>query len=236
MTARPAVGGPYWVWTVRAVALVVLCLGCLSAMSAVCPRGVGMDELREDVRGGRVDVVHVVYVSPAEVQARWSVGLLGDKAVTYRFEELGGGVEEEFIALARTELGPAGEGVAFDDVDPLAGLGGLSVLAPVLYWRFIEPGLLQWAVLAAFLGVLVDACFRGSLRSVNAGYWLVACVLTGSGAQAYLWSEPASPRHPGNPAAATRISGLGVAARTLLWSGATLLGGWAVLRGLPWGR
>lgn len=87
-----------------------------------------------------------------------------------------------------------------------------------------------------FLGVLVDACFRSSLRTVNAGYWLVACVLTGSGAQAYLWSEPASLRRPGGTVAASRMSGLGVVARTLLWSGATLLGGWVVLRGLPWGR
>ncbi len=211
----------------------MILLGCLAAASNVFPRGADMSELLSDLRSGRATAMHVVYVSPMEVRARWSVGLLGDKELTYHSAETPGSpdAQEEFTDLIRLRLGTADEGVSLDSADPLSSLGGLSILVPILYWRFIALAWLKWAVLLAFLIVLTDICMRGSLRAVSAGYWLAACVLLGSGVPAYLWSEPSSLRRESGTgvAAVAGISGWGVVVRTLGWFGGVALLGVAVL-------
>lgn len=204
----------------RISTILVLLLGFLAAMSSVFPQEVGMSELSRDFSNGRATSMHVVYVSPTEVRARWSTGLLGEKELSHRFDGLGD--EQDFADLVRSSLGTPGKEISFDSVDPLARLGGLSVAIPVLYWRLIEPTWLKWAVLAAFLAVLADICLRHSLRAVSAGYWLGLGVLLGMGVLAYLWSEPSSLlRRDGTGVG--RISGGGVIVRTLSWSGATAL-------------
>ncbi|MGW5276263.1 hypothetical protein ACWEQP_27690 [Streptomyces sp. NPDC004044] len=207
---------------VRGLALLVFLLGVFGVMACLFPQKSGMTELRRDVKGKQTSVIHVVYVSPMEVQARWSAGFTGDKEFRYRFDELPGGEggEAAFTEVVRSRLAADGATADFDQRDPSAIMGGLSLVVPILYWRLLAPAWLAWTVLAVFVLALLDIVTRKSLRAPSAGYWLVACVVLGAGLPAYLWSEPAplwrSTRGPaGKPEPG--ITGWGVAGRSLCW-------------------
>lgn len=210
----------------RASAMLVLLLGFLASFSSVFPQEVSISELSRDFQHGRATSMHVIYVSPKEVRAQWSTGLLGEKEHRHQFDGLGS--EQEFVDLVRASLDNTGKRVSFDSADPLSRLGGLSMFIPILYWRLIEPMWLKWVVLATFLAVIADICVRRALRAVSAGYWLGVAVLLGVGALAYLWSEPSSLLRK-DGVHVGRISGGGVVGRTLGWAGGFALLALAVL-------
>ncbi|CAL9419851.1 hypothetical protein [Streptomyces sp. NPDC050585] len=205
--------------SLRSLALLLLLAAVVDLLSNLVPRQAPLRDLLDDVRAGRTSVVHVFYTAPDAVGVRWTTGFADDKELTHRFETLpaGEGGEAAFEALVRKELAGNGGGVpvAFDREDPLEGLGGLSALVPVLYWRFISTAWLAWAVLLAGATILVDIVVRARLRAPSAGYWLTACLVFGAGFPAYLWSEPAA---LWRPTADGRIGGGGVVGRTALWA------------------
>ncbi|MEU6875306.1 hypothetical protein ACIODX_32380 [Streptomyces sp. NPDC088190] len=218
-------GHPLVNWMVRVVGILVILMGAVSAAAAVFPEKSGMADFLSDARGGRMSSVHVMYVSPVEARARWGDGFVGSKEYTYRFESLPEGRDsgEAFGRVLRERLEGEGADLVFDDKDPLAGLGGLSTLIPLLYWRFIEVAWLKWAVMAVFAAGLGAMVTRKMERTPSAGYWLAAACV-GSGVLAYFWTEPHSLRQPsGSRVCNSVISGWGVFVRSVCWFGMALL-------------
>ncbi|MFE7465974.1 hypothetical protein ACFU6R_17960 [Streptomyces sp. NPDC057499] len=218
-------------WTVRAVGILVFLMGAVSAASAVLPARAGMAELLSDARAGRMTSVHLVQVSPVEVRVRWGDGFLESKAYTYRFESLPGtDPENAFGHILRERLGAqTAARLTFDRTDPLAPMGGLSTLVPLLYWRVIEAAWLKWASLAVFAAGVTAMLTREMKRTPSAGYWLVSAFV-GPGVPACLWTEPHSLRHPvGSVGRDSAISGWGVVVRSACWAVAILAATWAAL-------
>ncbi|MER7106705.1 hypothetical protein [Streptomyces sp. NPDC000229] len=218
---------------VRVVVLMVLLTGMLSGMSHLLPAQVGVSDLVRDAGRDGSPVVHVRQSGLLEVRASWSTGLLGDKEITHRFTELPlrpGGVRI-FEDIVRGEARARGKTVVFAEDDPLAELGGLSALVPVLYWRFIPQDWLRWSVLACGLAVLAAIAFRARPRA-NPGYWYLSCLLTGAGFLTYLWCEPRT-LPPGAPADERPLGGGRVTVYTLVTCAlvALAIGGLTVLRG-----
>lgn len=175
----------------RVVAFLVLLAGMLSGISHLLPAQVGVSDLVRDAGRDGSPVVHVRQTDLLEVRASWSTGILGDKEVNYRFDELPsppGGVQIFEDTVSR-EARAQGKSVTFVEDDPLAELGGLSMFVPVLYWRFIPQDWLRWSVLVCGLAVLAAIAFREKHRA-NPGYWYLSCLVTGAGFLTYLWCEP----------------------------------------------
>ncbi|WP_406169038.1 hypothetical protein [Streptomyces sp. NBC_00996] len=196
----PAVGAAL---PLRLLAILVLVLGTASGLSHLLPARVGVTELSRDANPGGSLVVHVHQTDLLEVRATWSTGFLGDKEIVHHFDELPlapGGVAA-FEESVRHTLRADGKSVTFAGDDPLAGLGGLSMFVPVLYWRFIPEAWLRWSVVLCGLAVLGSIALRRKRRA-GAGQWYAACLLAGSGFLAYLWCEPSPlwrPRPVGHP-------------------------------------
>ncbi|MFI9628749.1 hypothetical protein [Streptomyces sp. NPDC052042] len=218
-------------WTLRVVGILVILMGSLSAASNVFPKAAGMAELLQDARKGGISSVHVIYLSPMEAQARWGDGFMRSKEYTYRFDSLPEGRDsaEAFSRVLRGHFRDDGVDLVLDARDPLVGLGGVSLVVPVLYWRFIEVIWLKWMVLAAFVvgvGVMVT---RKEGRAPSVGYWLAATCI-GSGMLAYFWSEPHSLRRvDGSRGCNFGISGWGVFFRSVCWFGIALLAAFLVV-------
>ncbi|MFD7067245.1 hypothetical protein ACFV97_08405 [Streptomyces sp. NPDC059913] len=215
----------------RALGILVFLAGAASAASAVLPPRAGMAELLSDARSGRTSSIHLVDVSLGEGQARWGDGFLGSKTYTFRPDTLPGeDAEDAFQRMVRERLGDeAPKDLTFDDKDPLAALGGLSTLVPLLYWRVIEAAWLKWASLAVFAASVTAMLTREMRRTPSAGYWLISAFI-GPGTPAYLWTEPHSLRPPvAHVGRDSAISGWGVVLRSACWSGAVLLAVWSAL-------
>ena len=209
----------------RAVGILVILAGFASAASAVFPKESGMAELLHDAREGRLSSVHIIYLSPMEAQARWGDGIMQSKEYTYQFSALPEGRDsaEALRRILQERLEGDGAGPAFDGRDPLAGLGGLSLMVPVLYWRFIEAEWLKWAVLAVFAAGVGAMITRKAGRAPETGYWLVAAC-TGFGMPAYFWTEPRPLwRFRGSGGRIPKVAGSDVSLRTICWLGITLL-------------
>ncbi|MEU2999138.1 hypothetical protein [Streptomyces sp. NPDC006995] len=213
--------------------MLLVLAGVLSGASNVFPADSGPAELLHDVREERVSSVHVIYLSPSEVQVRWTTGYLGEKAYLHRFSSLpeARSSSDAYVEVLRQRLGAYAGEVNFDMRDPLARLGGVSLVVPVLYWRFITVAWLKWATLAVLAVCVVAMVGRQGTRAPSPGHWLSASLLLGSGFLAYLWSEPFSlHRAPeGNGARPTRIAGWGVPLRSVIWLVITVLAAAVVL-------
>ncbi|MFJ6014674.1 hypothetical protein [Streptomyces sp. NPDC092952] len=215
----------------RALGILVFLAGAVSAASAVLPQRAGMAELLRDVRSGRTSSIHLVDVSLGEGRARWGDGFLESKTYTFRLDALPGEDDEDaFERMLRERLGDgAPKDLTFDSKDPLAPVGGLSALVPLLYWRVIEAAWLKWASLAVFAASVTAMLTREMRRTPSAGYWLIAAFI-GPGTPAHLWTEPHSLRRPDAVAGRdSRISGWGVVLRSACCSGAVLLAVWSAL-------
>ncbi|MET8879917.1 hypothetical protein [Streptomyces rubiginosohelvolus] len=201
--------------------MLLVMAGALSGASNVFPKDSGPAELLHDVGEKRVSSVHVIYLSPAEVQVRWTTGYVGEKAYVHRFSSLpeARSSSDAYVEILRQRLGTHAGEVDVDMRDPLAGLGGVSLVVPVLYWRFIAVGWLKWATLAVLAVCVVAMVGRKRTRAPSPGHWLSASLLLGSGFLAYLWSEPFSLRRAPaeNGARPTRIAGWGVLLRSVSW-------------------
>ncbi|MEU3881078.1 MULTISPECIES: hypothetical protein [Streptomyces] len=222
-----------WSRVLRLSALLLVLAGVLSGASNIFPQDSDPTELLHDVRYEQVSSVHVIYLSPFEVQVRWTDGYLGEKAYIHRFSSLpeARSSSDAYVDILRQRLGTHAGAVDFDMRDPLARLGGLSLVMPVLYWRFIAVAWLKWATLAVLAACVIDMVRRTSIRAPNPGYWLSASFLLGSGFLAYLWSEPFSLRRaPAEDGGrSVRMAGWGVALRSLAWLVAVPLVAAAVL-------
>lgn len=222
---RPAVS-PGWGRPLRLFLILLVLAGVLSAASNVFPKASGPAELLHDVRDGQVSSVHVVYRSPEEVQVRWATGYLGEKAYLHRSSSLPSEARsssDAYVKILRQQLGGHAGAVEFDTRDPLAGLGGVSLVVPVLYWRFIAVAWLKWATLAAFAVCVVSMVSRERTRAPSPGQWLSASLLLGSGVFAHLWSEPRSMRRSPAQEDSSRMTGWGVLLRSVTWFGIAAL-------------
>ncbi|MFG2605900.1 hypothetical protein ACGFT2_20495 [Streptomyces sp. NPDC048514] len=207
----------------RAVALLVLLAGMLSGMSSLLPAQVGVSDLVRDAGRDGSPVVHVRQTGLLEVRASWSTGFLGDKEITHRFTGLPpspGGVRI-FEGTVRRQARAQGRTVTFAEDDPLADLGGLSLLLPVLHWQFIPQAWLRWSVIACGLAVLAAIAMRDRPRA-NPGYWYVSCLVTGAGFLTYLWCEP-RPLWPRTTEDPRPLGGVRVTVYTLATSAAVAL-------------
>lgn len=203
----------------RIIALLVTVAGVLAVVAVVFPARADTAELRRDACGGRTSVVHVLYETPDSVEVRWSVGFLGEKKLSYEFAEMPGleGGEAQFRRVFAEELGGSCFKGAFDNKDPLADLGALDALIPVMYWFVVPYAWLKWAVLVVWGVLLLDMVSRSRLRAPSAGYWLVASLGFGVGFVAYCWAEPFPlVRRRGN---AQPLSGWGVVGGVVSWAG-----------------
>ncbi|MEV8454390.1 hypothetical protein AB0467_16865 [Streptomyces sp. NPDC052095] len=215
----------------RVLGILVFLAGVVSAASAVLPQRAGMAQLLGDVRSGRTSSIHLVDVSLGEGRARWGDGFLESKTCMFRLDALPGEADEDaFERMLRERLGnEAPEDLTFDGKDPLAPLGGLSTLVPLLYWRVIEAAWLKWASLAVFAASVTAMLTREMKRTPSAGYWLISAFI-GPGTPAYLWTEPDSLRRTdGSEGRGSGISGRGVVLRSACWSGVVLLTVWSAL-------
>lgn len=230
---RLPVLGSVWSRALRLSAMLLVLAGVLSGASNVFPKDSGPAELLHDVREARVSSVHVIYLSPSEVQVRWTTGYLGERAYVHRFSSLpeARSSSEAYVEVLRQRLGTYAEEVDFDMRDPLGRLGGVSLVVPVLYWRFIAVAWLKWATLAVLAVCVVAMVGRKRTHAPSPGHWLSASLLLGSGFLAYLWSEPYSLRRAPaeNRARPTRIAGWGVPLRSVIWLVITVLAAAAVL-------
>ncbi|MEU9749585.1 hypothetical protein [Streptomyces niveus] len=199
--------------------------GVLAVVVVLSPQKGDIAELRRDACGGRTSVVHVLYETPSSVEVRWSVRFLGDKRLSYEFAKMPGldGGEAQFQRIFAEDLGGSCFRGSFDNKDPLEDLGRLDALIPVMYWFVVPYAWLKWAVLAAWVGLLIDMVSRSRLRAPSAGYWLVASLGFGVGFIAYCWSEPfplvRKRRGDGPPVSAPGdLSGWGVVGSVASWT------------------
>ncbi|SCG06936.1 hypothetical protein GA0115255_1220120 [Streptomyces sp. Ncost-T6T-2b] len=224
---------PVWSRALRLSAMLLVLAGVLSGAANIFPKDSGPTELLHDIREERVSSVHVIYLSPSEVQVRWTTGYLGEKAYVHRFSSLpeARSSSDAYVDILRQRLGTRAGAVDFDMRDPLAGLGGVSLVVPVLYWRFIAVAWLKWATLAVLAACVVAMVGRRTTRAPSPGHWLSASLLVGSGFLAHLWSEPFSLRRAPakNGGLPPRMGGWGVALRSLTWLVVTGLVAAAVL-------
>lgn len=209
---------------IRIISLLVTVAGILAVVNVLAPGKADTAELRRDACDDRTSVIHVLYETPSSVEVRWSVGFLGEKELSYTFDEMPGmvGGEAEFRRIFTEDLGGGCFQGAFDNQDPLEGIGGLSALIPVMYWFVVPYAWLQWVILAAWTLLLLDMISRPRLRAPTAGYWLVASLGLGVGFVAYCWSEP-SPlmrkrRNGGLVPAPGPLSGWGVVGGVASWT------------------
>lgn len=209
---------------VRILGLVVLVAGFVDLTSALFPQRSDMPDLIADVRQGRAARVQVYYVDSGVAGAQWSTGW-GQRHQLTQSVPFGRPPEgTAFTHLLRRRLGADADKVTFVRRRPMRGLGGLSLLVPILYWSLIPHAVVKWAVALVCALIVTHVLWReDDLRAPNAGYWLFACLALGVGFPAYVWSEPtplATGRHPRPTVSA--MSGLRLTGAVTLWSCAAL--------------
>lgn len=208
----------------RIVSLLATVAGILSVVAVLAPEKADAAELRRDACGGRTSVIRVLYETPSSVEVRWSVGFLGERRLSYSFDEMPGlvGGEAEFRRIFTDELGGGCFQGAFDSKDPLEDIGGLSLLVPVMYWFVVPYAWLRWVILVAWAVLLLDMVSRSRPRAPTAGYWLFASLGLVVGFVAYCWSEPfpllRKRRNAGLASTPGALSGWGVVGGVASWA------------------
>ncbi|MEW1660340.1 hypothetical protein [Streptomyces sp. NPDC093707] len=170
----------------RAIALAVVIVGMISVMSRISPKISSLEEMERDAARHSVGMVYVRYSGSDTITASWSSGLLEDKSAEFPWHLSDS--TETVAERIRSALGHDARTVV-EEGDPLAGLGGLSSLVPVLYFRFIPLTWLKWMVVVACVVTLVTMS-AAKPRRARKGHWLAAALLGGTGFVFYLWSEP----------------------------------------------
>lgn len=172
---------------VRGLALLVLAAGFVGLCSFLFPRDADTSEFLRDARSGEIAVVDVLGSESGRARVAWSTGFLQDKELSYPVDPLEP-ASQQFATDMQRRLGPQEGEIAYRERGKLEELGVLDLLIPVMYWRVMPHFAL--AVLICCVGICTSMIFRAQLRSISAGYWLVASVVFGFGFPAYLWSEP----------------------------------------------